>query len=508
MNGDSSVFADEIAQSLRIGCPAIWLQSQDERRAIVHLSTLSAELGRTVILWSCVRGLHTLRSQTTDAKTQDPVAALDQFAKHEKRALLVLCDVHSFLAQAMVLRKLRESVAQIAANECTVVALSPLSNPFGELQEGWVQHSLPDLGAAELLSLLEAVVQKSSSPSAIQLSSTEQQRIIQAGRTLSETNFVFAIKRTLGAEPSRFCDEAVQNCLHTRRQDASAGSLLEPVGAESTLDRVGGLDALKRWVQLRGRAFSPQAREFGIDPPRGVLIAGVQGTGKSLCAQAVAATWRLPLLRLDLGRMFQGLVGASEANIRRALYLAEQSAPCVLWLDELGRALGGIDRGGDAGTSQRVLGYLLTWLQEQQASVFVVATTNDVSGLPPELLRKGRFDELFFVDLPAQSERVEIAAIHLQKRKRDPSAFALDVFAQRTDGFCGADIEQCVVSALFYAFADGRAVADGDLLRAARECVPLAKTASESIAALRRWSVGRARSASSAQDGASANVVV
>lgn len=505
----SGVFADEMAQSFRIGCPAIWLETQDERRALAQLSALSASIGRTLILWSCVRGLHSMRSQTIDSKTQDPIAALEHFAKHEKRAVLVLCDVHSFLTQALTLRKLREAVSTIGANECSVVVLAPVSNPFRELEEGWVHHSLAELTTDELAALLDSLTKKSpANQQSIAISREDQLKIIQAGRTLSETHFVFAVKRAIAQGAEDFCTNAVSECLKARRAEAMAGSLLEPIRTESTLDRVGGLDALKRWVQLRGKAFTPQAREFGIDPPRGMLIAGVQGTGKSLCAQAVAASWNLPLLRLEMGRMFQGLVGASEANIRRALYLAEQSAPCVLWLDELGRALGGIDRGGDAGTSQRVFGYLLTWLQEQHASVFVVATTNDVSGLPAELLRKGRFDELFFVDLPAQTERAEIAAIHLAKRKREPKQFALDTFAQRTEGFCGADIEQCVVSALFYAFAENRALSDGDLLRAARECVPLAKTASESIAALRKWSVGRARGASSAQDAASAHVVV
>jgi ATP-dependent 26S proteasome regulatory subunit len=500
--------ADEISQTLRVGCAAIWLQTPDEQRALTHLSALSSALGRTLIVWSCVRGLHTLRSSTTDARTTDPLAAIEHVSKHEKRAVIALCDVHSFLTQALVLRKLKESIALLGANECTIVVVAPLSNPFAELQEGWAHLSLPELSTSELSATIDEVIRRNAGEATITVSASERTALLQATRTLSHTALVLALKRALLGDPASFAARATSECLRARREQASQGALLEPINTDSTLDGVGGLDALKRWVQLRGKAFAPKAREFGIDPPRGVLIAGVQGTGKSLCAQAVATSWKLPLLRLEVGRMFQGLVGASEANMRRALYLAEQCAPCVLWLDELGRALGGLERGGDAGTSQRVLGYLLTWLQEQRAAVFVVATTNDVSGLPPELMRKGRFDELFFVDLPAQSERAEIAAIHLSKRRRDPRNFSLDSVAQRTEGFCGADIEQCVVSALYYAFADSRELTDADLLRAVRECVPLSKTAGESIAALRKWAHGRARAASTALDAQTAHVVV
>jgi SpoVK/Ycf46/Vps4 family AAA+-type ATPase len=261
---------------------------------------------------------------------------------------------------------------------------------------------------------------------------------------------------------------------------------------------VGGLQHLKAWLTRRGAAFSEAARRFGLPEPKGLLLLGVQGCGKSLTAKAVAGQWRLPLLRLDMGRIFSGLVGSSEENLRRAIRVAESVAPVVLWVDEIEKGLSGSQSSGqvDGGVSARVFGGLLTWLQEKTAPVFVVATANRIDALPPELLRKGRFDEIFFIDLPTPRERRDILAIHVQKRRRDPKAFDLEALAARTEGFSGAELEAVLVSALYDAFAEGGELSQRHLERAVAETLPLSVTMREDIDQLRAWAATRTRPAS------------
>jgi SpoVK/Ycf46/Vps4 family AAA+-type ATPase len=274
--------------------------------------------------------------------------------------------------------------------------------------------------------------------------------------------------------------------------------LLEYFAADARLRDVGGLASLKRWLDRRGAAFSEAARKFGLPEPKGLLLLGVQGCGKSLTAKAIAAQWGLPLLRLDMGRIFSGLVGSSEENLRRAIQVAESVAPVVLWVDEIEKGLSGSQSSGvsDGGVSARVFGTLLTWLQEKTAPVFVVATANRIEQLPPELLRKGRFDDTFFIDLPAPAERREILEIHLAKRGRDPARYALDLLADRTAGMSGAEIEQAVISGLYEAFAEGKELEQGHLERAVAESLPLSTTMAEEIARLREWARSRTRPAS------------
>jgi SpoVK/Ycf46/Vps4 family AAA+-type ATPase len=258
------------------------------------------------------------------------------------------------------------------------------------------------------------------------------------------------------------------------------------------------LENLKQWLVKRSAAFTERAADFGLPPPRGVLLLGVQGCGKSLCAKAVSSLWKLPLLRFDVGRMFGSLVGSSEENIRRAIQTAESVAPAILWVDEIDKAFAGsVGSGGsDGGTAARVFGTFLTWLSDKTAPVFVIATANDISQLPPELLRKGRLDEIFFVDLPTDAERKTIFAIHLEKRGRVPDGFDLDTLARHSDGFSGAEIEQAIVSGLFDAFSDGAELETATLMVSLAETVPLSKTMSEDLNRLRTWAQGRARAAS------------
>jgi SpoVK/Ycf46/Vps4 family AAA+-type ATPase len=284
--------------------------------------------------------------------------------------------------------------------------------------------------------------------------------------------------------------------LEEKRQTVARSEVLEYCVTEASLADIGGLDSLKGWLEQRHQAFSDEARHFGLPLPRGVLLIGPQGTGKSLTAKAIAHNWSMPLLRLDVGRLFAGLVGASEARTRETIQRAEAMSPCVLWIDEIDKGFGG-DARSDGGTSQRVLANVLTWMAEKTSAVFVVATANGVERLPGELLRKGRFDEIFLLDLPFSEERRNILELHIQRRRPNlnlPLAAVID----RSEGFSGAELEQTVIEAMHLAFAERRELGETDLILAASQLVPLSRTAREQLNALKEWAAsGRARAASS-----------
>jgi SpoVK/Ycf46/Vps4 family AAA+-type ATPase len=293
-----------------------------------------------------------------------------------------------------------------------------------------------------------------------------------------------------------------------KRQNVRKSGLLEFVDGGVALRDLGGLENLKRWLAKRDGSWLAEAAAYGLSAPRGVLITGVPGCGKSLTAKAVAAAWGLPLLRFDVGRVFSGLVGSSEQNMRTAIRTAEAISPCVLWIDEIEKGFSTAAGGGDSGTSARVFGSFLTWMQEKTNSVFVIATANDIERLPPELLRKGRFDEVFFVDLPTRTERVSIWRVHVIKRLRNPAVTGglipddtlFTELAGMSEGYSGAEIEQAVVGGLFDAFAERRPLRKDDLVRALMAMVPLSVTQAERIGAVRAWADTRAVAATAAED--------
>jgi SpoVK/Ycf46/Vps4 family AAA+-type ATPase len=324
------------------------------------------------------------------------------------------------------------------------------------------------------------------------LDQLDQERLVAAARGLTAGEIANGLARALvthGALDRR----AIAVMAEEKRQVVRKTGVLEYLDNPDSLDGVGGLGDLKTWLRKRGRAFGRQAREFGLPEPRGILLVGAPGCGKSLVAKCVARQWDLPLLRLDVGRLMAGLVGASEENARKALKVAEDLSPVVLWADELEKGFAGL--GGDGGTSARVLGTFLTWMQEKRAPVFVIATANDLERLPPELLRKGRFDEIFFVDLPDEAEREAILGIHLEKRRRHLPDHDLAGLARAAEGFSGAELEQAVIDALYDAFELGRPLADEDLARAVTGTVPLSRSG-DGLAGLRSWAAQHARPAS------------
>jgi SpoVK/Ycf46/Vps4 family AAA+-type ATPase len=434
-------------------------------------------------------------------ETLDPLAVLEYIRGSEARAIYVLKDYHPFLSpvyakSSAVVRKLRDLVPSLHTSFKTVVLLSPVLHLPAELEKEVtvVDWDLPSL--LELDGLLNRVVRSVEGEPGLNVDLTPAQReaVLKAalGMTLDEAENVFA--KCLVEKKGFDVDLIVAE----KEQVIRKSGVLEYFHWSEGVQDVGGLEKLKEWLSERADAFTEKARAFGLPAPKGLLLLGVQGCGKSLMAKAVACEWKLPLLRLDMGRIFAGLVGASEENARKAVKVAEAVAPCVLWLDEIEKGLSGTRSSGelDAGVTSRVFGTLTTWLQEKTAPVFVVATANDITQLPPELLRKGRFDEIFFVDLPSEEERREILSIHLRRRKRDPAAFDLQALADKSEGFSGAEIEQAVIAALHRAFRQDRQMTTEDILAAMGDTIPLVVTMEEEIESLREWARLRARPAS------------
>jgi SpoVK/Ycf46/Vps4 family AAA+-type ATPase len=404
--------------------------------------------------------------------------------------LAVLLDFHLSLRDPAVARAVRDALPRLGAEgRCLVVVAPRLELPEGLQAEAAVLR-LPLPGEAELGAVLDAALQAQAAPAP---DAATRHRALLAARGLTEGQARRAFTRALRLEPA--LGSAGLEIVLAEKQRLLARDLgLELVGTGETTDDLGGLAALKAWLDERAQAFGPDAEAFGLPAPRGLLLVGVQGCGKSLAAKATAARLGVPLLRLDLPRVL-GREGAEEC-LARALEAAEAISPVALWVDEIEKGFAGSapGQGGEA-RAARLLGGFSTWLQERRGAVFVVATANDVTRLPPELLRRGRFDELFFVDLPDLEARREILALHLRRRQRDPAALDLTAIAELSADFSGAELEQVVVGGLHRAFALGRALETADLRRVAQDLVPLFKTYEEQIKALREWARGRARTA-------------
>jgi SpoVK/Ycf46/Vps4 family AAA+-type ATPase len=416
--------------------------------------------------------------------------------------LFVLLDFHSFLNDQTVIRKLRDLVNNLKNTYETLIIISPVLTVPVELEKEFVviDYSLPVY--EEISELLEGIIEvvSSSQDVVVDLSPETKERLIKAalGLTRSEAENAFARAIVLD---KRLDKDDIEKVLDEKKQAIRKSKFLEYFEAREDFANVGGLDSLKEWLTKRGVAFTQKATEFGLPQPKGILLIGVQGCGKSLTAKAVANLWKLPLLRLDIGAVFSGIVGSSEENMRRAIKAAETLAPIILWIDEIEKGLSGVQSStfSDAGTSARVFSTFLTWLQEKTAAVFVIATANNIQLLPPELLRKGRFDEIFFVDLPSVEERKEIFSIHIKKKKRDPAKFDIAHLAEEASGYSGAEIEQAVISSLYDAFLENRDITTADILKNVKVSIPLSITMKEGIDQLRDWARDRARCASSVQ---------
>lgn len=506
-------FSDDLETLIRARYPIIYILSAEEPRVQSLLTSIAERRQKNIYEWSCTTGIAPMGSsiqlaKTRSSPTRDPLAALDQVIEQVEPAIFLFKDLHPFLTKAhpAVVRKLKEIALHLKNSFKTIVIVSPVLEVPVELEKEITVLSLPLPGSEELSALLDQIVDevRRFRQVKIDLDGAGRTHLLQAARglTLAEAENVFA---RIIVQHERLTGDEVGAVLEEKRQIVRKNGLLEYYDAQESFEHVGGLASLKEWLQKRAAALSAEARAFGLPAPKGVLLIGVQGCGKSLCAKAVSTLWQVPLLRFDIGRMFGSFVGSSEENIRRAIHVAESVAPAILWVDEIDKAFAGSQgTAGDSGTSARVLGTFLTWLSEKSAPVFVVATANDISGLPPELLRKGRLDEIFFVDLPSAAERQEIFSIHLSRRARDPQAFSIGELAAAAEGFSGAEIEEAINSALYDAFSEGIDLESRHLHAVVRQSVPLSRTMEEQLSLLRSWARGRARPASSSSGGVEA----
>ena len=485
-------WADQLDLLIRARTPILWIRSLEEERVDGLLEQAAQRLGgRTLLRWDFIDGLSGAPNRSGEA-TRNPMAALACLdpLPPEQGALLVLRDFHRYCEDAGVCRRLRNLASSLRQAPRTLVITAPDWAIPRELEDSITLLDLPLPGAEEIRQLLSTIAGASGYPMAPAVC----EQLTAACHGLSEQRVRQLAARAL-ARRGQLGEADLAEVLEEKRQAIAKSELLEYCPSEASPADIGGLEALKHWLEQRHMAFSEEAMRYGLPLPRGVLLVGPQGTGKSLTAKAIAHSWSMPLLRLDVGRLFAGLVGASEARTRDMIQRAEAMAPCVLWIDEIDKGFGGDSR-SDGGTSQRVLGTVLTWMAEKTSAVFVVATANGVDKLPGELLRKGRFDEIFLLDLPSADERRSILDLQL-RRRRPKHSITLEVLVDRTAGFSGAELEQTVIEARHLAFAEQREFGEADLIAAASQVVPLSRTAREQLEALQAWaSGGRARPAS------------
>ncbi len=491
----------KITHYIQAGYPGLYLVSPEEQRVEAELRHVLECFNQSrpeaerfqLCYWSVADGL--VNTQTRQIhQAADPLDVLQTISEHADRAVFLLKDYHLFLQDPnpLLLRKLKDALLEGKTKQKTVIILGCRLVLPPELEREMVvmEYSLP--GKEALRNVLHGIL---DSARLTGIEAEQEEKVIAAASGLTtieaENAFALSFVQARAVEPAIVARE--------KAQAVKKNGLLEIIEPTESLDDIGGLDQLKRWLVTRQDAFGERARQYGLPLPKGLLILGLPGTGKSLTAKATANVFGVPLLRLDAGRLFASLVGQSEGNLRSALQTAEAIAPAVLWLDEIEKGFAGTKSSGasDGGTSARVFGTFLNWMQDKTAPVFVVATANDVSQLPPELLRKGRFDELFFVDLPTSEERQTIWSLQIARRGRNPREFDISALAKATDTFTGAEIETAFVEAMYRAFERQAEPSDLDIAQVLTDFTPLARLMAEPIAGLRQWAKGRARPATS-----------
>lgn len=486
---------EDLDLMLRARYPLLYIVAVEEEpvEAVLRQVAVKAQPNRSLLLWDLVRGWN-----DNGAAKGSVMAALDRIAKAptDEDAIFVLCDLHPVLKNASsdknapVVRELKNLAKDLKRTRKTVVLLSHTLELPTELAETVtvIDFPLPNVQAIDHL-ISQLVV-----PEKLKVTGLAREQLVKACQGLSETRIQRVLAKALAAR-QQVSEADIAGVLEAKQQAIRQTGILEFFTVRESLKSVGGLENLKQWVQMRHDVFTEEARRYGIRNPKGVLLVGIQGTGKSLSAKTIAHEWRLPLLRLDTGRLFGGIVGESESRVRQMIQLAEAIAPCVLWIDEIDKAFGNINSGsdGDSGTSRRVFGSLITWMQEKTSPVFIVATANNVQILPAELLRKGRFDEIFFLNLPIEQERQDIFKVHLQRlRPTRLREFDCGLLARQTKNFSGAEIEQVIIDAMHQAFGRGSSghrqdFTTEDIVRSIEETVPLAAIARDQIERLKQW---------------------
>lgn len=510
-----------LANLFRARFPYLYIQTWEEDRILSLIRDVAQDAGliktaREVILWRATTGLIDGKGQSM-GDSRLPLKALEFIEKYDKPCILVLQDFHVYFGSEwrapdyQIIRKLRDMLTSIKQSEhpINVIFTSPFFMLPDDLQKDVtiVDFELPSF--EEIKTLLEEMIQINEQSGRIQIDLHDEgkERLAKAalGLTLSEAENAFA--RAM-VEDGRLDIHDVEVVLQEKEQIIKKTEILEFVRSDLKMSDVGGLENLKRWLSKRNKSWLDSARKYGLPAPKGVLITGVPGCGKSLISKSISSMWQLPLLRLDMGKIFRGIVGSSEENMRKAIRTAEAISPSILWIDEIEKGFSGYSGGSDSGTSARVFGQFLTWMQEKTKPVFVIATANNISALPAELMRKGRFDEIFFVDLPTLRERKEIIRVHISKRLTDPEVSGefelteevLDLLSSKCEGFVGAEIEQLIIDALFEAYAENSAVQLEHFEHAIANTIPLSVTLAEQIRGIRNWANVRAVAATPRED--------
>lgn len=488
---------EELSILIQAQYPLIYLVTSEEERAEQAIAAIAqARPHHKLYVWTVTHGIveYGQPRSVTQHNTVSPEAAIEWMIRQREPALFVFKDLHPFLDSPAVTRWLRDAIASFKGSQKAMILMSPVQHVPIELEKEVVVLDYPLPNINELNQVLS---QQLDQMRGRRITTETREKLLKAalGLTRDEAEKVY---RKAQVTTGRLTETEVDIILSEKQQLIRRNGILEYIEEDETIDAIGGLGELKRWLKQRSDAFTERAREYGLPQPKGMLILGVPGCGKSLIAKTTSRLWGLPLLRLDMGRVYDGsMVGRSEANLRNALKTAESISPAILFIDEIDKAFAGSGGSADSdgGTSSRIFGSFLTWMQEKTSPVFVMATANRVERLPGEFLRKGRFDEIFFVDLPTAEERKEIFRIHLAKRRSDISRFDLDQLSKICDGFSGAEIEQALIAAMYEAFAQGREFNQLDIIAAVKATLPLSKTMNEQVTALRDWARQRARPA-------------
>lgn len=479
--------------------PLIYLVTSEEERAEQAIASIAqSKPQQRVFIWTVTHGIveYGQPRTTTQHNTVSPEAAIEWVIRQKEPGLFIFKDLHAFIDAPVTNRWLRDAIASFKGTQKTIIIMSPVQQVPIELEKEVVVLDFPLPTMAELNQVLSTQLADNRNR---RLTTDAREKLLKAalGLTRDEAEKVY---RKAQVTNGRLTEAEVDIVLSEKKQLIRRNGILEYIEEDETIDSVGGLEELKRWLKQRSNAFTERAREYGLPQPKGMLILGVPGCGKSLIAKTTARLWGLPLLRLDMGRVYDGsMVGRSEANLRNALKTAESISPVILFIDELDKAFAGSagSADSDGGTSSRIFGSFLTWMQDKKSPVFVMATANRVERLPGEFLRKGRFDEIFFVDLPVSEERQDIFKIHLGKRRRDIARFDIEQLAKVSEGFSGAEIEQAIIASMYDAFAQEREFTQLDIIAAIKSTLPLSKTMTEQVTALRDWARQRARPAAS-----------
>ena len=467
----------------------------EEDYALRLVREAAMKLRRPLLLWTLSGGVQDglVSDSPPIPDTTDPASGLIHLAGIEGEPVCVALDLAGHLKQDRTLRIWRNLVNQFRAGGSQLVLIDhePITSEVVKAYATPFEIALP--GEQEIEALARETLRDAhrERPIVVDITKRGWKTVIRNLLGLTRRQIERMIIDCV-ADDRKFDEEDINHILAGKRRALGAGNLLEFIETPVDAGEIGGLRRLKLWLKQRHGALTEAATNFGLSAPRGVLMLGVQGAGKSLCAKAIATSWQRPLLRMDVGALYDRYVGESERRLRDALAQAEAMAPIILWIDEIEKAFASAAaQSTDGGLSKRMFGTLLTWMQEHQSPVFLVATANDIEALPPELLRKGRFDEIFFVDLPRPETRSQIFAIHLKKRRRDPANFDLEALARESEGFSGAEIEQAVLTALHDAFAQENELNTEHVLKALKNSPPLSVTMAEKVQTLRHWARDR-----------------